>query len=148
MKILLMNNGYPSEIRPQYSTYIRSIEECLVSAGAQVELLVMPSTFRTRIGKLVHYLDYYFKILNFKRFNEFDLIFINHYPHFAFPFLFKLSGMKQIVFHWHGSDLLPKGKHKRNLFLFFVKLLLRKKKNTIHIAPSGYFAEEIAKEMT
>ena len=142
-KILLINNGYPSSKNPQYSTYISSIYGCMKDAGLNVELLVLDTNFSSKKEKIKKYYNYYKRLFEHD-YTSYCAVYIHNYPHSFLPLLFKLSSMKQLAIHWHGTDISPAsllGKILNRLSYFVIP------KNTIHLAPSNYFADMVSKRL-
>jgi len=142
-KILLINNGYPSKMNPQYSTYIKSIYECLVKANIDVELVVLDTNFKSKKEKILKYLEYYKKLF-FVDHLKYDSVYIHNYPHSFLPLLFKLNKMKNLTIHWHGTDIVSPtllGKKLNNLSYRFIP------KNCKHMVPSNYFANRVSEEL-
>lgn len=142
-KILLINNGYPSHSHPQYSTYIKSIYECLIASGFEVELLVLDTNFRSKKEKIIKYFEYYKKLF-FHDYSQYKSIYIHNYPHSFLPLIFKLHKMKNLVIHWHGTDIFAPSttsKYLNALSYLFIP------KSTKHMAPSKYFAEMVSQRL-
>lgn len=142
-KILLINNGYPTNENPKRSSYIKNIYDCLIKADMKVDLLVLDSNFKSRKKLFIKYLDFYFRILKFRKFNDYDFVIVNNYPHCSLPLFFKLNKIKNLIIHWHGEDILnPTWKQFIfNLIYYFIK------KNVKHISPSRYFAQFVSKRL-
>jgi glycosyltransferase involved in cell wall biosynthesis len=136
-----MNNGYPTSDNPKHSSYIKSMRECLEEGGLTVDLLVLDSSFRNRVQHMLHYLKFYIAILKFKRFQDYDFVYLNHYGHFGIPLLFKFRKIRRTLFHLHGQDLVTKSPIKKRLFSFLYPKLPT---NTVFISPSKYFARTVA----
>lgn len=136
--ILLLNNGYPSKTNPNYVAYIESIRQCLADAGFRVDLLVMNSNFSSKAGKYFQFLLYYLRILLFKSYKKYDYVYINNYPHSILPLIPRLGGIRQVVIHWHGDDILPSSGVSRFLNTLSYRYI---RSNFIHFAPSAYFAK-------
>ncbi len=105
MKILLMNNGYPSDVNPQYSTYIKSIEQCIKSAHVNVDKIVLNTRFKSAIGKLLNYFKFYIRILCFNNYRDYDYIYVNNYPYYFFPLMLRIRSYPNIIIHWHGTEI-------------------------------------------
>jgi len=141
-KILLINNGYPSETNKQYTAYVKSIKECLELSGQQVQLLVMYADFTsTRLSKIKSYLKYYYKLFVFKNYKDYDYVYINNYPHSFLPLIFKLKSMKNLIIHWHGADIFAEKQYSKILNQFSYFFI---PKSCKHIAPSKYFANAVS----
>ena len=104
MKILLINNNYPSKEAPNQATYIRSIKECLELAEINVELLVISAKIKLW-SRITNYINFYFKLLFFN-YKSYDYIYINHFHSLALPLLVNFRNMKKIIIHWHGEELM------------------------------------------
>lgn len=142
--ILLINNGYPSPNFPNYTTYIKSINDCINEAGFKSEIVAIQYNKRiSLISKAFNYLKFWFKLL-VKRLNKYDFIYINH-PTFCFPLFFNPTLNKnKIIFHWHGNDLTTSNK-----LLKIINNLIRKTTidSIINIVPSEYFRNKLIKVM-
>jgi len=142
-KILLINNGYPSEINPQYSTYIKSIYNCMIKADLEVETLVLDTNFKTKKEKIIKYFAYYKKLF-FHDYSKYDAVYIHNYPHSFLPLVFKFSKMKNLTIHWHGTDIFASSKKSEklnNLSYMFIP------KGCKHMVPSDYFAGMVSKKL-
>lgn len=142
-KILLINNGYPSKTNPQYSTYIRSIYECLIQAGLDVEVLALDTNFTSKKEKIFKYIEYYKKLF-LKDYSKYDNVYIHNYPHSFIPLIFKLKKMKKLTIHWHGTDIFASSRIGKVLntlsYLFLPKF-------TTHMTPSKYFAGQVSNKL-
>lgn len=139
--VLLINNGYPSECYPEYTSYIRSIEKCIIDSGQGVDRLVIRFDRPiTTIYKLYKYILFWLKCLNTRTAS--DTVYINHLP-FAWtlilnPFIRK----KRRIIHWHGNDLVGKSILSLTSSLFLKKFI----NNSINIVPSQYFSIQLRKK--
>ncbi|MBD5369137.1 MAG: glycosyltransferase family 4 protein [Bacteroides sp.] len=136
--VLLINNGYPSERHPQYTTYIRSIEDCLIASGLNVEKLVIRyDRHITPLYKLYKYFLFWIKCLTIR--TDCDTIYINHLP-FALPIILNPSlARKKLIVHWHGNDLAG-----YNKFVKFASRFLGRFVSKAHnIVPSLYSGQEL-----
>lgn len=95
-RIILINNGYPTIKSPNRSTYIKSITECLVALGLDVELNVLIDDFANTKQKIVRYLVFY-KDLLIKKFCVEDLLFIHHVPFVIIPLFFKKISCRDVI---------------------------------------------------
>ena len=143
MKILLINNNYPTDEHPEIGTYIQSIKEDLDASGNMVEVLALYVTGFDMWHKLKDYCSFYIRLL-FKRISIYDCLYINHYV-FLFPLFFKLPFYRgQVIFHWHGEELINNS--------FIIKLFrslcrMTFKKNHTHISPSIYYKKTITEKL-
>jgi glycosyltransferase involved in cell wall biosynthesis len=141
-KLLLINNGYPSPQNPQYCTYIKTIHECLVKAGCDVQLLIIQYNSLKNWEKIKKYI-LFFKDLFRISFSLYDIIYINHAP-FAFPAFIRPSLYRKKVFiHWHGDELISK-KFSIRLIRKYIKFCSQ---NMKHIVPSLYFKSKLIEIM-
>jgi len=144
-KILLINNGYPSVQNKQYTAYVKSIKESLELSGQEVDLLVMYADFSNqKLSKIMAYIKYYFKLLFFTHYKNYDYVYINNYPHSFLPLSFRLKFMKNLIIHWHGADIFAEKLHSKILnrlsYIFIPK-------SCKHIAPSKYFANAVSRTL-
>jgi len=139
VSLLLINNGYPSSENPQYSTYVRSIEECLYDAGTEVDLLVLDTSFKGTISKYLNYLKFFWRLSLFN-YQPYDYIYINNYPYFFLPLMLRIRRFNNLIIHWHGTDIMAQSRSKRILNKISYKFL---PKTHFAIAPSKYFAAKV-----
>ncbi|MFT4680394.1 MAG: glycosyltransferase involved in cell wall biosynthesis [Granulosicoccus sp.] len=138
MKILLINNRYPTENNPQPGAYVKSMRECMELTGAKVDILVMDQSWKGGKQKLRNYLKYYQEVFKFPDYSKYDLVYINHFPH-IFPALRPHFGkMKRALIHWHGTEIFAANRKSAVLNAISHKLI---PKRFQHIAPSNYFKE-------
>ncbi|SDZ80979.1 glycosyltransferase family 4 protein [Bizionia paragorgiae] len=143
-KILLINNGYPSEKNKHYVSYIKSIKECLIASNFDVDLLVMSSAFSSLTGKIKCYLSYYYNLLTFKNYEGYDYVYINNFPHSFLPLVVHFNKINKVIIHWHGDDIESVGQFKRvfnKISYAFVP------KKALHFSPSNYFAYNVSEKL-
>lgn len=144
MKILLINNNYPTADYPEIGTYIQSIKDDLSAAGNTVDVLALYVTGSDRWSKLKNYASFYKRII-LKDINKYECLYVNHYV-FLIPLFLKIPFYKgKVIFHWHGEELVNDS--------FIIKLLRRLcrttlKKEHIHISPSEYYKNVIVKKLS
>lgn len=131
MKILLINNRYPTSEMPHIATFIRSIFESLISCGASVHLLVSKRNKLGGIQKIIDSVLFYIQLI-FYKYNSYDLLYINRFNHFGFILATKIKNRHKVVIHWHGSELRNINRLHRLSFYFL-------KKRYFHIVPSEYY---------
>lgn len=143
MKILFLNNGFPTIKNPQYTTYAETMVECLKKAGYNVDLYVIRYNYPiTGFYKLIKYIKYWGQsfFLNIK---TFDIIYINHLP-FIWTILFhKDLSSKKVFIHWHGNDLVSNSPFNKNI----LKLIQHKILNYKHIVPSYFFKRKLMEKL-
>lgn len=137
-RILFINNGYPTEELPNYSTYVKTMYQNLLDAGFQVDLLVLRLHNLSPSSKMLAYLKFWWR-LSRVRLSPYDILYVNNAT-FAFPLFFrkKVYG-KKIYIHWHGNELVCNTFFVRNI----IRMLKPKVKECCHIAPSCYFKERV-----
>jgi len=140
IKILVVNNGYPSKLNPQYSTYISSIVACLQKGGFDVHLCVLNSDYKTKVRKLMRYIEYYLRLLIIDYY-QYDIIYIHNIPHSVLPLIHKFKKMRNIYIHWHGTDIHPQS-WLQKILNSITYLVIPKRAN--HLAPSDYFANRVS----
>lgn len=136
--ILLINNGYPSECYPEYTAYIRSMEECIIASGQRVEKLVIRFDRPiTPANKFYKYIRFWLKCLTIA--SACHTVYVNHLP-FAWPLVLNpFIGKKRLIVHWHGNDLVGKGK-----FVRITNRMLAPFVGKAHnIVPSHYFSRKL-----
>ncbi|MGE0635606.1 MAG: glycosyltransferase family 4 protein [Bacteroidia bacterium] len=144
MKILLINNLYPTEQNPQPAAYIKTQKDCLEAAGAQVDLLVLRADFKGFISKYFSYLKFFAQLFFNLSYSKYKLVYLNHLPNYFFVLFVHFPFMKNVVIHWHGSEIYAPNLH--NHWLNRISYLFTPKR-FYHIAPSEYFAREVAQVM-
>lgn len=133
-RIIVINNGYPSQRYPNNCTYIQSIYECLRLAGFRVDLEVIEYNQSGKLYKCFIYFVFWFRLF-FCNLKQYDWIYINHIP-FCWPILYNPTLVEEkTVIHWHGGDVVGNGLLNR----FFRKFCLYKVKECKGIVPSRYF---------
>ena len=139
--VLLINNGYPSTRYPEYTSYIRNIEECIIASGMGVDRLVIRfDRTITTIYKLYKYILFWLKCLTISPTCE--TIYINHLT-FAWPLILNpFIRKKRMIVHWHGNDLVGKS----ILAVLTLPFLKRFINNSINIVPSKYFSTQLEKK--
>ena len=137
MKVLLVNNRYPSSSKPQVATYIKSIKTGLEKAGCEVELLVSNRNWNSPLGKWADLKLFWFKLLFFGSYAKYDFVYLNHFNLYS-PFILRKKTIAKCVYHWHGNEVFSQSK----IWKVLNKFTLRKfPHDAIHIAPSAYFKE-------
>lgn len=144
MKILLINNLYPTEQNPQPAAYIKSQKDCLEATGAEVDLLVLKADFSGFVSKYFNYLKFFAQLLFNFSYSKYNLIYLNHLPNYFFVLFIHFPFMKNVVIHWHGSEIYAPNIH--NHWLNRISYLFTPRR-FYHIAPSKYFAKEVARVM-
>ena len=140
-KILIVNNGYPTNYNADYTAYIRDMSECLSKAGYNIETLVIEYNKKiSSIYKLYKYLKYWYFCMT--KCGYYDYVYINHLP-YAWPIALNplLKKMNTII-HWHGNDLVGKS----ILAVLTLPFLKRFINNSINIVPSKYFSTQLEKK--
>lgn len=142
-RVLCINNGYPTDANPQYTTYVHTIVECLRKAGHAVDILVIRYNRPIRPAyKAWKYLMYWCKLL-FRRFERYDIVYINHLP-YAWPVVFNRSLRRvQVYVHWHGEELVSQSWFIRRT----LRLLHPRMAGFRHIVPSEYFKRRLIEIM-
>lgn len=134
VKILLLNNTYPTVTNPKQGGYVKSIVECLRFANIDVDLLTPIRKKSSFLGTIKAYLSFYLKIIFMKR-KDYDFIYINHFPYVFLPLIFRFKRVKKAV-HFHGGDIMPLSytqKILNQISYFFIKT------EYLFIVPSEYF---------
>lgn len=142
-KVLCLNNGYPTKANPQYTTYVHTIATCLRRAGHDVDLLAIRYDKPIKPAyKAWKYLVYWFQIL-FRRFDKYDIVYINHLP-YAWPAVLNKSLRRTKVYvHWHGEELVSHSQFIRRVLNFLRPRMIGFR----HIVPSNYFKQKLMEIM-
>lgn len=143
-RILLINNGYPSSTQPKFTTWIKNIKECIEQCDYTVDLIVLDTNYKGAVDKYIHYLKFYLRLLLFRHYSEYDIVYINQFPYCFIAVIPYLHKIKKLVIHWHGNDIihLTKGKGLLNWVSYqFIR------KRFFHITPSHFFAEKTAEKI-
>jgi glycosyltransferase involved in cell wall biosynthesis len=141
MKVLLVNNRYPSKKKPQVATYIVSIKDSLTLAGFEVDLLVSSRNWNSPVGKWLDLLLFWIKVLRFNNYKDYDWVYLNHFNLYL-PFCRHKLNFNKTVFHWHGSDIYPKSVIWKVLTKY---TLVNIPSSSVHIAPSKFFSKQVKK---
>ena len=136
MKILLINNRYPTIEKPHVATFIKSIFESLINCGASVDLLVSKRNKLNGIQKVIDSALFYIQLI-FHKYNSYDLLYINRFNHFGFVLATKIKSRHKVIIHWHGSEL-----RKINMLHKLSFLFVRNRYS--HIVPSKYYKSLLA----
>ncbi|MDE7460957.1 MAG: glycosyltransferase family 4 protein [Paramuribaculum sp.] len=140
-KILIVNNGYPTNYNADYTAYIRDIAECVSRAGYNVETLVIEYDKKiSPIYKLHKYLQFWYFCIT--KCGYYDYIYINHLPYVWPIALNPFLRTKDSIIHWHGNDLVGKSIPS----VITLALLKRFINNSINIVPSKYFSTLLKKK--
>ena len=142
-KILLISNGYPSKTNPHYMPFIKTIHDCIVLAGHDIDNLVLNTNFTDKKSKYINYFKYY-KQLFLEDYSKFDIVYIHIFPFSFIPLLFKLHKMNNLIIHWHGVDIYPRTKKDAFLNKLSYRFIRNVKK---HIVPSQYYLGEVVKRL-
>ena len=66
------------------------------------------------------------------------------YPYSFLPLIPHFGKIKNVVIHWHGSEIFPESAFAKNLSALSFRFI---KDSFIHIAPSLYFASAVSKKL-
>jgi len=136
MKILLINNRFPSEKKPYIATFIKSIYSILKETGNQVDLLVSKRNRLDSFFKTIDSFFFYLQLLFFNNYLIYDIIYINRFNHFGFLLSPRIKGHQHVIIHWHGSELRRINLLHKLSFLFL-------KSTYLHIVPSLYYKNQL-----
>lgn len=143
MKVLVLNNRFPSRSKPFVASYIKSIGELLVDLGHDVEYLVHRGNSQSKFGQLRDLVSYNTKILTSERIASADLLVVNHFHLYWNALRKKVHPGQKMIIHWHGSEI--KGsKHFQKPGKWLKDPLLL---NAHHIFPSIFFKKEVFRKV-
>ena len=132
MKILLINNRFPTKKKPYIATFIKSIFDSLKACGNDVDLLISKRNKLKGLAKIIDSLFFYFQLSFFCNYKSYDILYINRFNHFGFILATKIQENHKVIIHWHGSEL----REINLLHQFSFKLI---KARYFHIVPSLYY---------
>lgn len=143
-KVLLVNNGYPSPSHPNYTTYIASIEDCMISANCDVERLVISyNKHICFLYQFILYAIYWFKAFS-KNLSRYDYVYINHAPYVWTVFFNPTFNKRNTIVHWHGNEAII-----QSIFLRIVRYIIKRRIiGCHHVCPSEYYKRVISKELS
>lgn len=139
-KILLINNAYPTKNYPKRGNYIKAIEDCLLEAGLIVDRLVLNSDYNSKLQKAYAYFNFYLRILVFKKYGQYDYVYIHHFATYFIPLTIHLRRIKRVVINFHGGDIIPTSFMAKAANIMSYKLMLP---SYTYIAPSEYFKTKV-----
>ncbi|WP_332400855.1 glycosyltransferase family 4 protein [Lactococcus laudensis] len=134
-KILLISNMFPSKKYPSYGTFVKIIENSLVSEGWDTKKVVLYKK-NSKILKVFGYLKFFTLTLNSLLLSKDRIIYVHYWIFSGIPLL--LFSPKNLVINIHGSDLLPQKKIQKYLLRVTHKLLY---KAILIVVPSEYYKE-------
>ncbi|HIK62581.1 MAG TPA: glycosyltransferase [Flavobacteriales bacterium] len=153
MKVLLINNRFPTKKKPHIATFIKSIFESIKASDNNVDLLISRRNKLKGVAKLFDSFLFYLQIIFFRNYKNYDVLYINRFNHFGFILSTKIQKNQEVIIHWHGSELRSMNlSHKFSLrfiktryfhivpSLYYKNLLISKlciNKGNIFISPSG-----------
>ncbi|WP_222982681.1 glycosyltransferase family 4 protein [Flagellimonas meishanensis] len=143
-KVLLINNAYPTELFPKRGNYVWTIEQRLIAADLDVERIVLDSRYTTRAQKLSSYLKFYVKLSSFKAYDNYDYVYIHHFPNVFIGLMGKLGKMKNVVINFHGGDIVPTGGFAKLMNSIAYRFLSPKYS---YIVPSEYFRKQVIRRI-
>lgn len=143
MKILFINNAFPTEARPERATYAREIMNCLAMAGHNVDKIVRNIGSKSWVDKCRNYLNFYFRLL-LAQYKKYDAVYVNHYPFCFLPLVFHRKGIQKLFIHWHGMDLIPQSITKK---IYYTMAYRSIPESAVHIVPSEYLKEILQKNI-
>ena len=136
MKVLFFNNCWPTESQPNVGTYAKTMADELKETGADVDVCAMQ---RISNNKWINYFRFYWKLLC-KPLPSDTVLYVNHYI-FLLPLMLRLLFIRRrCIYHWHGEELIVKGK-----VICFLRWLMKFTfhQEDIHISPSFYYSHVV-----
>lgn len=135
VKVLVLNNRYPSSKKPFVASYVKSLGEVFTSLGLQVDFLVDTGNSDSKLGQIRDLARYNLKVLTSKKLTESDVLVINHFQLYWAALKKRVSSKQTLIFHWHGSEI--KGSSKfQNFDEWNTDPLIV---DGFHVFPSEYF---------
>ena len=143
MKVLVLNNRYPSSKKPFVASYVKSLGEIFNSLDLQVDYLVDTGNSDSKLGQIRDLARYNLKVLTSKKLTDSDVLVINHFQLYWAALKKRVSPKQTLIFHWHGSEI--KGSSKfQNFDGWNADPLIV---NGFHVFPSEYFKNLVLKKV-
>lgn len=145
--MLLLSNMYPSGKTPSFGVFVQNIEKNLLSAGVEVERVVIAGDAKNKFTKMIRYCWFILKAC-IKLLLSDKLVYVHYISHTGFPvfLISKLKGVR-VISHVHGGDVIPtKDESLRTKRI--KKYISYKVFDTSHkvIVPSSWLKEYIIEE--
>lgn len=147
MKILVVSSMYPSPEDPSFGVFVQNFYENLsvVNGKENTDLIVTKGSRHSTIKRGLDYISFYYNIIVYTLFREYDLIYVHFITYSALPFrLVSLFRHLPIVINVHGSDWITHSKVSAFLKKKAIPLFLKAKRIVV---PSGYFKDILIKEL-
>lgn len=142
MRILIVNNRYPSANKPYVATWLKEIFKIVRAEFPNSGLLVNRGNSNNKIGQIKDLLRFYLTLLTSRHISNNDVLFLHHFNLYWFIIKKRINNQKLII-HWHGSEMKANSRFNRpNKWNKDKKLI-----NCVHIAPSLYFKNLILKKI-
>lgn len=138
VKVLVLNNRYPSSKKPFVASYVKTIES-LISRNHETDRLVLQRNSNSKWGQILDLILYRLKIGTSSKFGKADVVLVNHFNLYWKSLISKLKPKQHLVIHWHGSELFGSKKFRN----FEVWASNKWFVNASHIVPSEYFKKEV-----
>lgn len=135
VKVLVLNNRYPSSKKPFVASYVKSLGEVFTSLGLQVDFLVDTGNSNSKLGQIRDLARYNLKVLTSKKLTESDVLVINHFQLYWAALKKRVSPKQTLIFHWHGSEIKGSSKFQNFDEWNTDPLIL----DGFHVFPSEYF---------
>lgn len=142
MRIFLISNMYPSKKNKSYGVFVQNTVQALEQSGV---LFSKKSVLKGRSSgkaiKLLRYVRYYFGVVFYYLFGDFDIIYIHFLSHNTpvLYFILKLFGKKkQWVINVHGSDVVKSEGRKIDQYNYLIL-----QRSDLIIVPSKPFVERM-----
>ena len=136
MKVLLISNMYPSEVKPYAGVFVKNQFECLNQMCAEsnlanetldnVEIYYMKRSFTGPVGSLWKYFMFLIKFTPYY-FKKYDVIHLHYfYPLIILCWIYKLFHLKvKVIVTFHGGDINTQinGGINQKIFTYLAKCI-------------------------
>lgn len=142
MRVLIINNRYPSANKPYVASWLKDIYEIVKGKFPDTKLLVDQGNSSGKTGQIKDLLNFYFRLLTSDLLSQQDVLFLHHFNMYWYVIKLRVKNQKLLI-HWHGSELRKKSRFSKPEKWNADKVLM----NATHIAPSNYFKHLMLKKM-
>lgn len=105
VKVIVLNNRYPSKKKPFVASYVKSLGQVIGSLGVDVTYLVDTGNSDSRLGQIIDLIRYNLKILFSAKLGKAEVLVINHFQLFWKSLKSRINKGQVLIFHWHGSEI-------------------------------------------
>ena len=143
-KILIISNMYPNKEGGYFGIFVKTINENL-KLSYEVKEVLLKGKSANKFINFFRYFFFYIHIIFELCFNKYHVIYV-HFPTHSLPpiLFFPFLKHKNIVFNFHGSDIMVESKLNTLFIKYFV---LIKSYVKLVVVPSKILEDEILKKI-